>query len=152
MKYFNKMAGKLAELAKDDISSICRTDRRPGGSIDGPIDANGVPTRIANPGIALPALFQSRLELSVEASKYYQSVGRPISAVNMLWPCIKHFRDLLEINKNWKEPETLPEVSTRDISIMKLIELIKKQLKPTNRKHIKPIKTLKPSSPQALNP
>jgi hypothetical protein len=75
----------LCMLNPEDVKTICDGARKPGGTIM----SNG--NLVPNPGRAIPAILQTRLTLSVTASLYFQSVGRPVTAGLMSWERISHF-------------------------------------------------------------
>ena len=116
----------LSEISSSDIKAICDTARRPGGSIT--VGQGADARTLPNPGYAIPGLLQAKLELGVHAAKYYACVGRPIRQTNMAWGYLRHFRDLLTINANWRDPKPLPTIG-RSMPIMKLLELIRGHLR-----------------------
>ena len=114
----------LAQIDPDDVETLCNSARKPGGMI------RLAPTLppIPNPGVQVPAMFESRLTLSVIAAKYYLEVDRPITPGVLQYTRTQHFKQLKIINENWKDPEPLPSLS-RSIPIMRMIELIRGYLR-----------------------
>ena len=83
---------------------------------------------VPHPSHSIPGLLQAKLELAVHAAKYYACVGRPIRQAIMTWGYLRHFRDLLTINGNWRDPKPLPTIG-QSMPIMKLLELIRGHLR-----------------------
>ena len=74
------------------IVNLVKYVRRPGG------EENGVP---------IPAASISRIQVACYAARYYVMVGREVNASTMEWARIKHFKDLIAINKEYSEPEAI---------------------------------------------
>ena len=108
----------LHDVEPEDVKTICQAARRPGGQLP-----NGAP----NQGVNVPALLQLRLMFAVNASQYYETVGRTLSPGVMTWAYVKQFKALSELRKNWPAPPELPKLG-RNVPIMKLLEMIRETL------------------------
>ena len=83
----------FAEMEDEEVVNLVKYVRRPGG------DENGVPI--------VPAASISRIQVACYAARYYEMVGREVNAITMEWTRIKHFKDLIAINKEYSEPEAI---------------------------------------------
>ena len=109
----------LHDVEPEDIKTICQAARRPGGELP-----NGDP----NQGVNVPAMLQLKLMFAVNASQYYETVGRTLSHGIMTWAYVKQFKALSELRKNWPAPPELPKLG-RNVPIMKLLEMIRETLR-----------------------
>ena len=110
---------ELHDVEPEDIKTICQAARRPGGEL-----ANGDP----NQGVNVPAMLHLRLMFAVNASQYYETVGRTLSPGVMTWAYVKQFKALVELRKNWPAPPELPKLG-RNVPIMKLLEMVRETLR-----------------------
>ena len=81
------------DFKAEDIEDLVKYLRRSGGP-----DADG---------IQIPAIALKRLKIACYASKYYTMVGRTVARDSMAWARINHFEILLQIEKEYKEPDSL---------------------------------------------
>ena len=63
-------------------------------------------------GIQIPAIALKRLKMACYASRYYQMVGRTINRDSMAWERIGNFETLVQIEKEYKEPDSLTSPSS----------------------------------------
>ena len=82
----------FAELDDEEVVNLIKYVRRPGG------DEDGVP---------IPATSISRIQVACYAARYYEMIGRAVNATTMEWNRIRHFKDLIAINKEYSEPEAI---------------------------------------------
>ena len=105
-------------LEPSDIPDLCATLRRPGGVLaraDGQLELN--------PGVAISQLQVLRLGIATHAVKYYQLVGRPLTADSMAWQRIQHFRAYSTLIKNHTDPTEVPTM-TKQIRIVQIVDLL----------------------------
>ena len=81
-----------------------------------------------NPGVAVPAILELKLQIAVTAARYYSSVGRVVESGIMSWARVKQFRSLSDVTLNWTDSPPLPELG-RSVPIMKLLELTRDYLR-----------------------
>jgi len=113
---------------KYDIKSLCYTIRRPGGTIPNPIyvaPVDGVvaamPESIHNPGVSIPAIYESRLVLAAYGSKIYAMMGRDITPQSMSLRRLDSFKQHKEPVDNHGDPEGFPAIS-KNFGIIKVLE------------------------------
>ena len=85
---------------------MCQTARRPGGTIFiVGVDPLIIPRPVMpNPGVAVPAILELKLQIAVTAARYYSSVGRVVVPNIMSWARVKQFKSLSDVTLNWKDP------------------------------------------------
>lgn len=102
----------FTEFEDDEVQELIKYIRRPGG------DEEGTP---------IPAAALTRIQIACFAAKYYTTVGRPIEAQVMQWERIKHFKDLIVIQKEHTEPEALSP-PTKNSKIVEWTESLEEYL------------------------
>ena len=117
-------ATDLIDFTADSIKEIATTLRRPNTRDPDP-NPNAPPgATIPTPPFVMGAKSQLRLTAAVKLVRYYDTVGRPITAANMQWnPIIKSFNEhwkALEDRKDGDSP-TVPKIS-RGLSVVKWSE------------------------------
>ena len=111
----------LSEFDKTSINQIADNLRRPGGRVVDPNDPNAT---IPTPPFVFGAKSQQRLLVASDAVRFYETIGRNLTASNLQWSTVLiHFKDLwkaLVDRKNADEPDT-PRI-TKALPIMKWTE------------------------------
>ena len=83
----------LEYIGKDMIEQIAANLRRPPGRIQDPNPGAAVGATVPTPAFVFGAKSQERLIVATNLVKYYNTVGRPLSAANMAWnTTMKNFR------------------------------------------------------------
>ena len=120
---------ELAEFGKDDITTLCTSVRKPGGTIVDPADATRT---IPNPGQSIPSMCETRLILAAYGASIYTLIDRLPILPNMLsrtW--LKQFKLHKDMVDNHTSPEDLPEIS-KNFGIMKFIDQFPAYLREMN--------------------
>jgi hypothetical protein len=114
----------LGEFDEDNLKQIADNLRRPSGRV--PIDPINDPNgaTMATPAFVFGAKSHNRLKAASDLVRYYETVGRDLTAANMRWnPTIKlfneHWKSLVERKKD-DRPET-PKI-TRGLPVVKWTE------------------------------
>ena len=68
------------QMSTDDLTNMCRSIRKPGGTIQNPNQGAGQPARIPNPGIAIGFIHERRLQMMHEEIKCCAKVQRPFDS------------------------------------------------------------------------
>ena len=121
---------ELEDFEPSNIKVMCQTARRPGGTIFVVgVDPLIIPRPVMpNPGVAVPAILELKLQITVTAARYHSSVGRAVEPGIMSWAQVKQFKYLSDTTLNWTAPPSLPELG-RSVPIMKLLKLIRDYLR-----------------------
>lgn len=121
----------LLTFKAEDVKRIADGLRRPTGRVPDPAagQANGPPAgaTMPTPPFPFPIKSQIRLEQAIEMAHFYDTIGRPFSAQNMMYdPIIKNFKELWDVLKA-KKSKDQPEVPKlgKGISFVKWIESFK---------------------------
>ena len=84
----------LVEFDSDSMKQITDNIRRPGGRIPDPHPTAAIGATISTPTFVFGAKSQIRLAAAIEIAKYYETIGRDLTATKMRWnPTIKTFND-----------------------------------------------------------
>jgi hypothetical protein len=114
----------LADFDKDTIEQIAANLRRPAGRIPDPNPGAAAGATIATPPFVLGAKSQQRLTTATALVRFYDTVGRLVTAGNLQWtPVMKHFSEqwkALKDKKGGDEPE-VPKI-TKALPIIKWTE------------------------------
>jgi len=121
----------LADFDKDSLQQLADNLRRPGGRVPDPNPvAAAAGATIPTPPFVFGAKSQKRLLVACDLVRYYQTVGRPLTAANMQWnTVIKNFEiqwKAIKDKKDEDEPE-LPKIS-RALPIVKWTEAFRDYL------------------------
>ena len=114
----------LLDFDDDSLKQMADNLRRPGGTVQDPNPNAAAGAMIPTPAFVLGAKSQMRLKAAVNIAKYYQMVGRDLTAANMKWDqVIKNF------TVHWKAlsdrtKEDIPDVPkiSKNLVIMKWTE------------------------------
>ena len=111
----------LSEFDEKAMGQIADNLRRPGGRVVDPNDPNAT---IPTPPFVFGAKSQQRLNCACKAVRFYNMIGRTLSASNLRWdPVLFNFKGLWEAiikQKEGDEPDT-PKI-TKALPIMKWVE------------------------------
>ena len=104
----------LADFDKDSLQQLADNLRRPGGRVPDP-NPNAAPgATIPTPPFVFGAKSQKRLLVACNLVRYYDTVGRPLSAANLQWNTVmKNFEiqwKALKDRKDAEEPD-VPKIS-----------------------------------------
>ena len=120
----------LTDFDKDTIEQIAANLRRPPGRVPDPTPGAVVGATIPTPSFVFGAQSQKRLVTASQLIRYYDEVGRAITAGNILWTTvIKNFAaqwKALEDKKKADEPE-VPKI-TKALPVIKWTESFKDYL------------------------
>ena len=97
----------LADFDKDSLVQIADNLRRPGGRI---LDPNNPLATIPTPPFVFGAKSQMRLEVACNLIRFYDTIGRPLTAANIAWnPIMSCFGEIWKSISKRKEADE-PEV------------------------------------------
>lgn len=126
----------LAEFeSNDDVKTLCATVRKPGGTIEDPVQVaanaaavaagNAIPhaqvRQIPDPGHMVPNMCELRLMLAVFGARYYTALGRPVEEQMLSRAILNKFRAHISAVSNHQDPDDLPEIG-RSYGIMKFLD------------------------------
>ena len=111
----------LSEFDKSSISLVADNLRRPGGRV---VDPNDPGATIPTPPFIIGAKSQQRLNIACSMIRFYEMIGRGLTATNLQYtPIMSNFKDLWKAivdRKDSDDPET-PKI-TKALPIMKWTE------------------------------
>ena len=85
-------ASDLAEFDKESMKQVAENLRRPGGRVADPDPNSAAGATIPTPPFTFGAKTQLRLNAATEIVRYYETVGRELTAANLQWhSVIKNF-------------------------------------------------------------
>ncbi len=108
----------LIDFNKDDIKSLCSTVRKPGGTV---VDPNDNTRTVNNPGMSIPAISESRLQLAAYGAAIYRKIGRRVDATTLSKNRLTEFKLHKEAVDNHDDPDSMPPIS-KTFGIMKMLE------------------------------
>ena len=110
----------LLDFDKDSIAQIADNLRKPGDRIPNPDPGAPPGSTIPRPPYTFGAKSQQRLLVACEIVRYYETVGRPLTAANMRWnPVIRNFRDQWKALVDQKDDDIEVPKVTRSLPILK---------------------------------
>ena len=105
---------EFAFLKDDDVENLCKSIRRPGGTLPNPnAAAAGQPPTIPNPGIPVSLRAENNLKLMCYFLRYKQQTSRALAPDEIVLENIRAMREHKEYEENHKDVEA-PEINTRD--------------------------------------
>lgn len=126
----------LGEFEDRDFKAIQENLRKPGGTVPDPADASN---RIPTPSYVLGAKSLKRLKIAAAAVRYYETIGRELTAANM------HFQNVLRnfgeqweaiLKKETEDEGDVPKI-TRSLPIVRWTESFEDYLRViTGSRHI----------------
>ena len=114
----------LLDFDDDSLKQMADNLRRPGGTVQDPNPNAAAGAMIPTPAFVLGAKSKMRLKAAVNISKYYQMVGRDLTATNIKWDQViknftVHWKDLSDQTK--EDILDVPKIS-KNLVIMKWTE------------------------------
>ena len=105
---------KFSYLTDTEVENLCKTIRRPGGTVDNP-DAEGAgqPAVIPDHGIRISLIAVSQLKLMCYYLRFKQRTSRPLTAQEITVENVQRYREHKEWEKTHKDP-TVPELTFKD--------------------------------------
>jgi hypothetical protein len=104
----------LADFDKDSLQQLADNLRRPGGRVPDPNPGAAPGATIPTPPFVFGAKSQKRLLVACNLVRYYNTVGRPITAANMQWDTVMRNFEIqwkaLKDRKDDEEPD-VPKIS-----------------------------------------
>ena len=75
----------LVDFNKETLKQVADNLRRPGGRVPDPTVNAAAGATIATPAFVFGAKSQKRLQSACDIVRYYNTVGRPLTASNIAW-------------------------------------------------------------------
>ncbi|KAI2500398.1 hypothetical protein MHU86_14069 [Fragilaria crotonensis] len=98
-------------LSDDEIQSLCKVIRRPGGTIPGAAGA----APVNNPGVQVNQRAEGHLKLLSFYLRHQERVSRAVNAPDITLAVIRTIRELREFESTYKAPTgDLPVINTKD--------------------------------------
>ena len=120
----------LADFDKDSLQQLADNLRRPGGRVPDPNPAAPQGATIPTPPFTFGAKAQKRLQVATDLIKFYDVIGRDLTAANIQWnPIMRNFEiqwKALKAKKEEDEPE-VPKI-TRALPVIKWTEAFQDHL------------------------
>ena len=120
----------LVEFDKVSIQQIVSSLRRPGGRIADPTPGAPAGSTIPQPPFRFGAKSQSRMEVACDLLRFYETIGRPVTAANLKWSTV-----MLKFGLLWKSLKArhlaldpVTPVISKELPIMKWCECFEDHL------------------------
>ena len=96
----------LADFEKDSLQQLADNLRKPGGRIADPDPNVPAGASIPTPAFTHGAKSQKRLTVACDLIRYYQTVGRGLTAANIQWnQVMSNFEIQWKVLKEWKDED-----------------------------------------------
>jgi hypothetical protein len=122
-----KSINDLADFDKDALQQLADNLRHPGGRIPDLNPAAAAGVTIPTPPFVFGVKSQKQLAVACDLVRYYNTIGRPLSAVNMQWESVmKNFEvqwKALKDKKGEDEPDVLK--ITKSLPVVKWTKAFK---------------------------
>ena len=108
---------ELKDLDDDEVETLLKLLRRPGGTVVNPNAANpGQPAHITAPGISVSMRAATHLKLAVYYCRHMGRTSRPLRTVDITCPNIKALKALREEEDASKDPTKEPTIDKKNWS------------------------------------
>ena len=108
---------ELKDLDDDEVETLLKLLRRPGGTVVNPNAANpGQPAHITAPGISVSMRAATHLKLAVFYCRHMKIISRPIRPADITCTSIKTFKALREEEEASKDPTKTPTLDKKNWS------------------------------------
>ncbi len=102
-------------LTDDEIESLCKVIRRPGGMIPAPPGgAAGGAAKIPNPGVPVNQRAEGHLKLLAFYLRHQARISRTVTVAQVTLEAIRTVRELREFESTYKNPDDLPTINAKD--------------------------------------
>ena len=102
-------------LRDDEIESLCKVIRRPGGMIPAPPGgAAGGAANIPNPGVPVNQRAEGHLKLLAFYLRHQARISRTVTVAQVTLEAIRTVRELREFESTYKNPDDLPTINAKD--------------------------------------
>ena len=106
---------ELEMLTEEEIESLCKALRRPGGTIANPDAGNaGAPAEIPNPGINVSLRAETNLKLAGWFLKHRTRVSRPKTSVSITLQNVRALKEYKSTESSWESPAETPTINYSD--------------------------------------
>jgi hypothetical protein len=106
-------ANEFAIMSDEDVVTLCKTARRPGGTIPNPVAGADAPTLIANPGFGVTARAERNLKLCCFYLRFLQNTSRVVTIGEVTLTRVRKLTRLKDWVENVKKPDR-PTVNDKD--------------------------------------
>lgn len=103
---------ELGLLYDDDIETLCKVVRRPGGTIPNPVGDE--PQLVPDPGVPVSMRAENNLKLAAYWVRHQRRVSREPVAVNITLDNVRHLRELRDLEKDYNAPTETPKIDEKD--------------------------------------
>jgi hypothetical protein len=102
---------EIRPLSDDEVESLCKVIRRPGGTIPNPAGGQPIPA----PGVQVNQRAEGHLKLLACYLRHQERVSRPVNAPDITLATIRTVRELRGFEFTYKDPSTdLPTINSKD--------------------------------------
>jgi ribosomal protein S13 len=98
-------------LTDDEIESLCKVVRRPGGTVPGP---NPGDAPVNNPGVPVNLRAENHMKLLAFYLRHQDRVGRATAAADIQLDTIRTIRELRDFESTYKAPDDPPTINAKD--------------------------------------
>ena len=103
---------ELSLLQDDDIETLCKVVRRPGGTIPNPVGDE--PQLVPDPGVPISLRAETNLKLAAYWVRHQGRISREPSAVNITLENVRKLRELRDLEKDYEAPDEMPKIDEKD--------------------------------------
>ncbi|KAI2512329.1 Reverse transcriptase (RNA-dependent DNA polymerase) [Fragilaria crotonensis] len=101
-------------LTDDEIESLCKVIRRPGGMIPAPPGGAAGAANIPNPGVPVNQRAEGHLKLLAFYLRHQARISRTVTVAQVTLEAIRTVRELREFESTYKNPDDLPTINAKD--------------------------------------
>ena len=103
---------ELGLLQDDDIETLCKVVRRPGGTIPNPVGDE--PQLVPDPGVPVSLRAETNLKLAAYWVRHQGRISRQPTAVNITLDNVRKLRELRDLEKEYEAPTDTPKIDDKD--------------------------------------
>ena len=103
---------ELGLLTDDDVETLCKVIRRPGGTIPNPVADE--PQLVPDPGIPVSMRAENNLKLAGYWVRHQRRISREATAVNITLDNVRKLRELRDLEKEYEAPDDVPKIDEKD--------------------------------------